>query len=125
MAVTVTPTQNVWTVAITPQDAPTQTVISTPVNSVNVAVAVLAGRDGRDGIDGTNGTGAGGENLKYIHSQTTESAEWIVNHNLGSKPVAEIISTGGAVVEADVLHVSDNQLRVYFSAAFTGSVRCI
>lgn len=56
MPVTITPIQNVWTVAITQTDAPVQTVINTPVNDVQVAVSVLAGRDGIDGIDGVGGT---------------------------------------------------------------------
>lgn len=111
--VTITPIQNVWTATITVAGAPSQVIITTPVDNVNVAVGIIGGRDG-----------AGG-NLKYIHSQTTESAEWIVNHNLGEKPVAEIISTGGAVVEADVLHVSVNQFLVYFSAPNIGQVRCL
>jgi hypothetical protein len=63
--------------------------------------------------------------LKFIHPQASESAEWIVNHNLGEKPIAEVRTASGAVVDADVLHVSNNQLRVYFSSAMAGEVRCL
>jgi len=69
--------------------------------------------------------GASGSTSAYTHTQTTESAEWIVNHNLGVKPVVEILTTGGVLVEAEVLHVTNNQLRIYFASLFTGTARCL
>ena len=54
---------------------------------------------------------------------TTPAAEWICNHNFGYKPVVDVLSDGGMVVEAEVLHVTINQFRVYFAAPYTGSVR--
>lgn len=67
----------------------------------------------------------GSSSAAYVHTQTTESVEWIVNHNLGVKPVVEILTTGGALVDAEVLHVTNNQLRIYFATLFTGEARCI
>lgn len=58
------------------------------------------------------------------HVQSGASAEWIFNHNLGGKPSGvAILNPGGAVVDAEVLHTSDNQLRVYFSSPQAGRVR--
>jgi hypothetical protein len=61
----------------------------------------------------------------FLHTQNSPASEWIVNHNLGVKPNAAVLDTGGNVVDAQVLHISANQLRVYFSSAQTGAVRCI
>lgn len=60
----------------------------------------------------------------YTHTQTTASALWTVNHNLGFKPNVQLLSTGGVVLEADVVHASDNHCLVYFAVAVTGSARC-
>lgn len=74
------------------------------------------------GIQGAPGTSGG---LKFIHTQAVSAAEWIVNHNLGEKPMAEIRNSGGQVIDAEVLHISVNQLRIYFSFALSGEVRCL
>lgn len=60
----------------------------------------------------------------YTHIQSPASAEWIVNHNLGVYPEASVLTAGGQKVLTEILHVSVNQMRVYFSTPFTGSVRC-
>lgn len=61
----------------------------------------------------------------YIHTQSVAASEWIVNHNLDRYPSTEIRSTGGAVVIAEVINVSFNQLRVYFSSPFAGTAYCL
>lgn len=70
-------------------------------------------------------SGAAGAAEKFIHLQTVNSAEWIVNHNLGSKPMAEVLSVGGEAIIAEIQHITDNQLRVYLSAPMQGQVMCI
>lgn len=77
----------------------------------------------RTGIPGPPGPGGGGGSV-FQHNQGSSAAEWIVNHNLAGKPSGvNIIDTGGREVEADVLHISDNQLRIYFTTPQTGIVR--
>jgi hypothetical protein len=61
----------------------------------------------------------------FVHVQSSISATWNVNHNLGRKPVVTVLSDGGLEVEAAVAHLTDNLLQVTFAVPFTGSVRCI
>lgn len=58
--------------------------------------------------------------LKYQHDQTSPSAEWIVNHNLGFTPSIEVLNTAGREIEGDVLHISLNQTRIYFNQPIAG-----
>lgn len=77
----------------------------------------------RDGVPGKDG-GAGG--TSYQHTQSAASASWTVNHNLGRWPSAvSVLSAGSVEVEADVIHVSINQLIVNFAAPFAGLARII
>jgi hypothetical protein len=66
----------------------------------------------------------GGSSLPYIHVQSSPSTLWTVNHNLGYRPVIDVLSVGGIVVEANVTHVSDNQAQINFNAATGGSAIC-
>lgn len=76
------------------------------------------GPQGPPGLPGLAGAG-------YVFEQASPAAEWVVAHNLGFKPNVQVMSTGGAVIEAEVLHVDDNLFRVYFSAPFAGFARSI
>lgn len=65
---------------------------------------------------------AGGSSLPYVHTQSSPSTTWVVNHNLGYRPVIEVLSPGGIVVGADVIHVSVNQAQINFNNPQTGTV---
>lgn len=65
--------------------------------------------------------GASGEGPPLLHMQGSASAEWIVNHNKGFHPLITVLGPGGGEVFAQVLHVSVNQARIYFSEPQTGS----
>jgi hypothetical protein len=67
--------------------------------------------------------GVGGATA-YVHHQPTPSTEWIINHNLGYYPDVTVLSTGLAEVDAEVVHISVNQTRVYFVVPFAGIARC-
>jgi hypothetical protein len=60
----------------------------------------------------------------YVYTQSVPATEWIVNHNFGFYPQAEVFIDGGTRIVGDVLNQSLNQLRVYFSQPNTGRVRC-
>ena len=47
---------------------------------------------------------------------------WIVNHNLGRRPNVQLRTLGGVEFDANVVHVSDNQVAVYFDAPMAGVV---
>lgn len=66
---------------------------------------------------------AGGE--AFEHVQSSPSDEWVVNHNLGFRPSATVMSPGGVEVRAEVRHQSPNQLRVYFAQPQSGAVHCV
>jgi hypothetical protein len=61
----------------------------------------------------------------YVHTQATAQSEWIVNHGLGYKPSVSVYTTGGVEVEAEIVHISDYQLRVRFGSPQTGYARCV
>ena len=60
------------------------------------------------------------QNNPYVHDQFTPSQLWIVNHNLGYVPFIEVMSVGGVVVEAEILHVTSNQAQINFNTPQTG-----
>jgi hypothetical protein len=81
--------------------------------------SVVIQREGIRGLPGANGEGA-----TYEHVQDTSASEWVVNHNLGVYPTAvAVFLTSGQEIEADVVHMSTNQLRVFFVAPQSGFVR--
>lgn len=60
---------------------------------------------------------------RFVHVQSSASTLWTVNHNLGDRPAAvSVLTTGGVEMDADVRHISVNQLTVGFASALTGSV---
>jgi len=61
---------------------------------------------------------------QFIHTQDVASDTWTVNHNKGYRPTTHVYSPGWVEIDAQVIHVSDNQLTVSFNAASTGFVIC-
>lgn len=61
----------------------------------------------------------------YTHNQQSAATEWIINHNLGRYPAISVMSVGLVEVLSDVVHVSANQARVYFSQPYAGLAQCI
>ena len=68
------------------------------------------------------GISTGSGSLPYIHDQSSPSSEWIVNHNFGYNPVVDVIDTASRKIEAEVIHMSLNQTRIYFNQPKTGKV---
>lgn len=69
-------------------------------------------------------TPAGAPGGTYEHVQSPAAAEWIVNHNLGYRPNISVLTIGGVKVIAEVLHISNNQARVYFDTPMAGMAVC-
>lgn len=82
----------------------------------------IPGPQGPAGPQGPPGSGGGGS-AGYDHVQAISSDEWTINHNLGYKPSVEIFSAGGSEIEAEVVHTSLNQVKIYFTISITGSAR--
>jgi hypothetical protein len=61
----------------------------------------------------------------YVHTQTTAQTEWIVNHGLGYKPTVSVYTVGGVEMVAEIVHISNYQLKVRFGIPQTGYARCV
>jgi hypothetical protein len=100
-------------IRLTPDDEPSVIVVR-PAGSVIKLSEV--------GVQGPPGPG-GGAGGAYEHNQTSASDVWTVNHNLSQIPSSVSVILAGREVEADVVHVSANQLLVYLTSPLTGTVR--
>ena len=56
----------------------------------------------------------------HIHTQTTASSQWTVTHNLGKFPSVTIVDSANMKVIGDIQYVSNNQVIIRFSEAFSG-----
>lgn len=66
-------------------------------------------------------TGGGSSGDKtYRHVQGSAASVWNVTHNLAKRPSVTVVDSGGSEVEGDIIHISDNQTQLLFSAAFSG-----
>ncbi|MDQ3747950.1 MAG: hypothetical protein M3367_02880 [Acidobacteriota bacterium] len=102
-----------------------RTIIATAVPQRIITAVAEQGPQGIPGPPGPQGVAGSSSGSKFIFTQSATSVEWIVNHNLGEIPIADVTGTGGQKIDADILHVSINQLRVYFSFPASGQVRCL
>lgn len=75
--------------------------------------SLVVGLPGPPGAPGSSGP-------PYEHTQSSPSAEWIVNHNYGYNPTVAILNSAGQEIEATVIHMSLNQTRVFFNQPITG-----
>lgn len=99
-------------VVIIPGDDTPDVLVETPPQAEIVLSEV--------GLRGLAGAGA----TVFEHQQLVASDTWIVNHNLGHEPAAvQILTLGRVEFEADITHVSDNQLVVQTVSPSTGIVR--
>jgi hypothetical protein len=58
------------------------------------------------------GWGNVANNAPLKFDQATNSAEWLWNHNLGYRPKPQVYNLAWQEIDAEVVHNSDNQLRV-------------
>ena len=58
---------------------------------------------------------------RHIHTQGTVSSTWTINHTLGGRPSVTVVDSSGTVVFGEVQYFSNTQVRVLFSAPFSGS----
>lgn len=89
-----------------------------PVTADRITTDLLAFLDTR------YGGGPGGVSA-YNHDQPSGATEWIINHNLGYKPQVQAFTVGGVEIIGDILHSSDNQVRISFSDAQSGFARLL
>jgi len=91
----------------------------TVVEAAAVGVVAIA-EQGPVGPPGTGGAATG-----FEQTFPSPALTWLVNHNLGKYPLVTVLTSGGAEVEAEIVHASLNQFTVYFAAPLAGRVRCL
>jgi hypothetical protein len=64
---------------------------------------------------------AGG--VAYVHTQSTPSTTWTINHNLGFRPTVELLDAGSQEIDGEVAHPSVNQTVVTLKPATAGLAR--
>lgn len=51
----------------------------------------------------------------YIHTQTLTASVWVIDHNFGREPVADVYNQDGELVEASVVATTVNTLTITFN----------
>ncbi len=96
-----------------------------------IAEALVAGENIAIAIDDNANTitvTASGEitaQSAYLHTQVTETATWVVPHNLGHYPYVAVTDSTNHLAFAEVFHLTTDTLEVRFSTPQTGLARCI
>ena len=57
---------------------------------------------------------------RYVFTQGSASATWVITHTLGGRPSVTIVDSADTHVFGEVQYNSDTQITVTFSAAFSG-----
>ena len=60
------------------------------------------------------------QNERHVHTQSTSSTIWTINHSLGGRPSVTVVDSSDTMVIGEVTYVNNTQVRVSFSAAFSG-----
>lgn len=61
-----------------------------------------------------------GTDANYVHTQGTASATWTVNHGLGKYPSITVVDSTGKVVVGEYEYIDTDNVKMYFSGAFSG-----
>jgi hypothetical protein len=108
-------------IILTPANASGSVSLNDRANQIPVDLYLaLKGPKGEDGDPGSGG----GSGSFYEHTQSSASADWEVEHNLGKKPSVTVIDSGGDLVLVTPTYVNDNTLTLHFSAPFSGVAYC-
>lgn len=100
---------------------PAQTIVVVEQTPATVVELISRGPQGIQGDKGDAGdVGPQGSALGFIHTQSTPSATWVVDHTLGKFPGVTVVDSGGDECEGDVQYVSNSQIIVRFCAPFGG-----
>lgn len=105
----------------------------TVVPPAPVTVAVSAGVQGpvgptgpAGGVDSVNGRQGAvvlvpGDVPTYTHSQGVPASIWTITHGMNCRPSITVVDSSGRRVQGFEEYLSANEVRVTFSAAFSGS----
>jgi hypothetical protein len=68
----------------------------------------------------TTGSVASGPTRRHIHTQGSVSSTWTITHALGGNPSVMVVDSSNTVVYGEIQYLSSTQVRIIFSAAFSG-----
>lgn len=86
-----------------------------------IEIPAFQGAKGAKGATGDPGAGG----AAYVHTQGSASVIWTIAHNLGVRPTIELLDTGGAEIDAEVIHLSTITAQAFFTHAIAGTARCL
>ena len=104
---------------------------SYPVDTKITDNDVWIGSDGDNGLITKNFTALAFANYinekgiidvdkRFVYNQNSASSEWIINHKLNKFPSVTVIDSAGSTVIGEITHIDNNNLKLTFSAAFSG-----
>lgn len=100
----------------------TATVEITAPATADVVELIHPGPQGPTGPQGPIGP-VGPASAFYVHTQSTPSSTWTINHNLGFKPAVELLDSGSQEIDGEVSHPNVNQTVVTLNPASAGVAR--
>lgn len=121
---TVNVTQVVNEVIVNPK-SPNNVTTASPGPQGPQGAPGAAGATGPQGSAGPTGAqGPAGEpgrsHATYVFQQQVASNSWVVTHNLDCFPPVSVVDSAGNEVIGDVDYISNNQLILRFTSAFSG-----
>lgn len=66
-----------------------------------------------------------GTSGSYVHTQSTPSNNWIINHNLGYNPIVQVFNSGNMEIDCAIVHVTNNQVQIPLVSAISGYARLL
>lgn len=77
------------------------------------------GAKGDTGSQGPIGP-AGPSGTNYTFEQQSDSASWVVDHNLGYRPAVTVQDYGKITIEGELNYIDANRLNITFSESISG-----
>jgi hypothetical protein len=97
--------------------------IANSQDQANSFVVTLSGAEGQGNLTDLDyyaiSSNEGGDK-KYTHSQSSASAQWVINHNLNKKPSIAVVDSAGNNVIGEITYTNNNSITVDFSGSFAG-----
>ena len=66
--------------------------------------------------------GATGPPNAAVETSVTATTSQVVSHNLGYRPIVQVVDNSGFVLDAQIQHINTNQFQVAFNAAQSGTI---
>lgn len=87
-------------------------------NTVEARVLGIPGDVGAIGPEGPAGVGA---DKNYVHIQGLASTSWNIKHDLNKFPAVTVLDSALNEVIGDIIYLDVNNVRLVFSAIFSGT----